>query len=186
MLSRSGSARVNLSSRERERGDGGQVFWARCRGYQRPETGSNSGSSRVTDKNPSRVDPSSTQVKRKTRWTHSQTTLTQALLEWKSCHPSPRPMPPTTRRRASTPSAPPPRARLPADCAPARWFKQMTGSEWDRTSHCYEVQKKRWRRLGDAEYSEKEYWRLRKRLVDPVFQDNLPAAAARCEAAEGC
>ena len=49
----------------------------------------------------------------------------------------------------------------------------MTGSEWDRTSHCYEVQKKQWRRLGDAEYSEKEYWRLRKRLVDPVFQDNL-------------
>ena len=59
-------------------------------------------------------------------------------------------------------------ARAPADCAPARWFKQMTGGEWDRTSHCYEVEKKRWRRLGDVAYKEREYERDRKRIEAPA------------------
>jgi hypothetical protein len=57
-------------------------------------------------------------------------------------------------------------SRAPANCAPARWFKQMTGSEWDRSSHSYEIQKKRWRRLGDDAYQERETKRLRERVVD--------------------
>ena len=38
-------------------------------------------------------------------------------------------------------------ARAPADSAPALWFWQMTGDEWPRDGHSYELAKKRHRRM---------------------------------------
>jgi len=39
----------------------------------------------------------------------------------------------------------------------------MTGAEWDRQQHSYELEKKRWRRMADGKYKEKEKVRLAKR-----------------------
>ena len=37
--------------------------------------------------------------------------------------------------------------RAPADSSPALWFWQMTGDEWSRDGHSYDVAKKRYRRM---------------------------------------
>ena len=67
-------------------------------------------------------------------------------------------------------------SRAAPDCAPALWFKQMTGRQWDCDSHSYELEKKRWRRLPyarDSEYVRKERERLAKRDQArlPVLQE---------------
>ena len=49
-----------------------------------------------------------------------------------------------------------------ADSAPALWYKQMTGAEWDGGGHSYELEKKRHRRMLD-EHKESERQRERKR-----------------------
>ena len=38
-------------------------------------------------------------------------------------------------------------ARAPADSKPAVWFWQMTGNEWPRDGHSFELEKKRHRRM---------------------------------------
>ena len=38
-------------------------------------------------------------------------------------------------------------ARAPADSSPALWFWQVTGDEWPRDGHSYDVAKKRYRRM---------------------------------------
>ena len=49
-----------------------------------------------------------------------------------------------------------------ADSAPALWFKQMTGAEWDGGGHSYELEKKRHRRMLE-EHKESERERELKR-----------------------
>ena len=38
-------------------------------------------------------------------------------------------------------------SRAPNDCEPVLWYWQMTGEDWDRQGHSYELEKKRHRRL---------------------------------------
>ena len=53
-------------------------------------------------------------------------------------------------------------SRAAPDCAPAVWYKAMTGSTWDCSSHSYELAKKRHRRFLDG-YKAAEQERERKR-----------------------
>lgn len=46
---------------------------------------------------------------------------------------------------------------------PAIWFLQMTGSTWDCQARSFDVAKKRWRRMADDDYFEKEKARLAER-----------------------
>ena len=79
-------------------------------------------------------------------------------------------LPAITRANAS--AYPPPDLRLyrtmdvrTADCAPALWYKQMTGSGWDGSGHSYDLEKKRHRRMlpYDSEYKVREHARDRQR-----------------------
>jgi len=55
-------------------------------------------------------------------------------------------------------------SRAAPDSAPAVWYQQMTGRDWDRGSHSYELEKKRHRRLLDEhKIAERERDRKRKR-----------------------
>ena len=47
-------------------------------------------------------------------------------------------------------------ARKAADAPPAIWYWQMTGLEWARDRHTYELEKKRYRRLVEDEDKERE------------------------------
>ena len=53
-------------------------------------------------------------------------------------------------------------ARAPADSAPALWYWQLTGEEWPRDGHTYEIATKAWRRMP-AEHKAAERERERKR-----------------------
>jgi hypothetical protein len=66
-----------------------------------------------------------------------------------------------------------PASRAPPDCAPALWYKQMTGDVWDGKTHSYDLAKKKWRRLGDDDYHQRERIRLQKRDAArlPVLQE---------------
>ena len=55
-------------------------------------------------------------------------------------------------------------ARAPADSAPALWYWQLTGEEWRRDSHSYELAKKAWRRVpAEHKAAERERDRTRDR-----------------------
>jgi hypothetical protein len=55
-------------------------------------------------------------------------------------------------------------SRLPVDCAPALWFRQMTGTAWQRDSHSFDVAKKRyWRLLDENKAAERERDKKRNR-----------------------
>ena len=50
-----------------------------------------------------------------------------------------------------------PESRQPDDSAPALWYWQMAGCDWDRAGHSYELEKKRHRRmLAEHKQSEKQ------------------------------
>lgn len=50
-----------------------------------------------------------------------------------------------------------PESRQPDDAKPALWYWQMTGCDWDRAGHSYELEKKRHRRmLAEHKQSEKQ------------------------------
>ena len=53
-------------------------------------------------------------------------------------------------------------ARAPADSAPALWYWQLTGEEWRRDGHSYDLATKAWRRMP-AEHKAAERERERKR-----------------------
>jgi hypothetical protein len=59
-------------------------------------------------------------------------------------------------------------ARAPADSAPALWYWQLTGEEWQRDGHSYELAKKAWRRMpAEHKAAERERDRSgRKRPAD--------------------
>ena len=63
-------------------------------------------------------------------------------------------------------------ARAPADSAPALWYWQLTGEEWLRDSHNYELAKKAWRRmLAEHKAAEQQRDRSgRKRSADDGAQ----------------
>ena len=50
-----------------------------------------------------------------------------------------------------------PESRQPDDSAPALWYYQMTGCDWDRAGHSYDLEKKRHQRmLAEHKQSEKQ------------------------------
>ena len=65
-------------------------------------------------------------------------------------------------------------ARAPADSAPALWYWQLTGEEWQRDGHSYELAKKAWRRMP-AEHKAAEHERDRSGRKRPA-DDGAKAA----------
>ena len=63
-------------------------------------------------------------------------------------------------------------ARAPADSSPALWFWQVTGDEWPRDGHSYDVAKKRYRRMVEA----KRTARTPHATCPPSFIDSCIAA----------
>ena len=81
--------------------------------------------------------------------------------------------------------------RAPADAAPALWYWQLTGDEWRRDGHTYELAKKVWRRMP-AEHKATERERERKRdrsarqqPADDGAQDGGARAAQKARITEG-
>lgn len=72
-------------------------------------------------------------------------------------------------------------ARAPADSAPALWYWQLTGDEWQRDGHGYELAKKSYRRMLDEhKAAERERDRSgRKRPVDDGAQAARRSRAKR-------
>ena len=80
-------------------------------------------------------------------------------------------------------------ARAPADSAPALWYWQMTGGEWPRDGHSYELAKFAWRRIpAEHKAAERERDRKRdrsgrKRLATDAAQDGGALAAQKARGA---
>ena len=81
-------------------------------------------------------------------------------------------------------------ARAPANSAPACWYWQLTGDEWQRDGHSYELAKKRYKRMlaehkaAERERESKRDRSSRKRPADDCAQAARRMAEARKKKAE--